>query len=273
MHIKMQGYSIKNHYVYEIIYPSNKHYIGMRSCNCPIAEDNYSGSSKYIPQLMRIFGQKTILKVCATREEALEEEVRLHKLYNVKDNPNFYNKANQTSTKFTMSLESIRKGAEKRRGRTKHTHEYIAKQVEARRKYKGEGRTEAQKQASKNPETIAKANLSRSKYVGDNQTEAQKLGNITQGLKQRGTKNPAKGRAGTTNNGFNPWYYITPDNDYVEVTHTTKQEYAVNFQVTARQLGHRFHHTNINKRTLLNDLRVPQGLRGYVFGNLNTATD
>jgi len=121
--------------------------------------------------------------------------------------------------------------------------------------------------------SIEKANEKRRQYRGINQTEAQRLGNIRMGLAQRGTKNPAKGSLGASNTGFNPWYYITPNNDYIEILDISKQEYAKNFNVTARQLGNRFHHTNIYKRADSHDGRIPEGLRGYVFGNLQTGED
>jgi len=231
---------MKNHYVYEIRYPNGKGYIGMRSCKTSIEDDyRYTGSGKYIPFMMRKFGFKVILSTHSTREGALAEEVRLHKLFNIKDNINFYNKANQTSTKFNPSNEARQKISSKLKGRRAKDFEYIRK-----------------------------ANEKRKRYVGDNQTPAQKRGNIIQGLKQRGVKNPNKGRSGTQNNGFKPWFYITPDNDYFEINAKTKQELVSLFNVSFRQLLNRFHYTNINKRASLTDGRVPEGLRGYVFGNL-----
>ena len=101
------------------------------------------GSAFHLPP--NLIGCKEILSTHSTREKAMLEEIRLHALYNVKDNPNFYNQCNATSTKFQASIESNRRGAEARKGRTKETHQYIANQVAKRAKYKGNGLTLAQK--------------------------------------------------------------------------------------------------------------------------------
>jgi hypothetical protein len=234
-----------NHYVYEIWYPNGMKYIGVRSCKTAIEDDyNYKSSSKVIPSRMKEFGFKLILATFKTKEEALAEEIRLHKLFNVKDNPNFYNQANQTSTKFHISKESHAKTTQKLKGRTAENCEYIRRANEKRRQYRG-----------------------------DKQTPAQKAGNKRMGEWNKGRANPKKAKKGIENGGFKPWFYITPNNDYVEVTTKTKQELASKFNVTFRQLINRFHHTNINKRASLTDGRIPEGLRGYVFGNLETGED
>lgn len=41
-----------------------------------------------------------ILLICDSREEALNEEIRLHSLYDVENNPEYYNKYNQRDTKW-----------------------------------------------------------------------------------------------------------------------------------------------------------------------------
>jgi hypothetical protein len=51
-----------------------------------------------------------IVQLFDTKEEALNREIKLHKKFNVKTHPNFYNKANQTSTGFDTtgtSYESL----------------------------------------------------------------------------------------------------------------------------------------------------------------------
>ena len=78
-------------------------YIGSRACpktKTP-ESDNYYGSPKVCKTILNNpFKAKIILGVFNTREEALEHESYLHKLWNVADNPHFANASNQTSSKF-----------------------------------------------------------------------------------------------------------------------------------------------------------------------------
>ena len=87
------------HYVYLLINPNNDmKYIGKRSCECLPEEDtNYMSSSKYVP---KDECDKLILKEFNTAIEAVEYEAKLHKQFNVATNSKFYNKSNQTSSKF-----------------------------------------------------------------------------------------------------------------------------------------------------------------------------
>ena len=73
-------------------------YIGKRQCSCLPNEDTaYMGSSKYVPKEECT---KQILQVFTSHKEAVLDEIRLHDLYDVGVNPNFYNRAKQTSIKF-----------------------------------------------------------------------------------------------------------------------------------------------------------------------------
>lgn len=87
-----------HHYVYETYSEDDgRRYIGCRSCHGLPQEDPYVGSHKdrsYHPTC------KTILQEFPTREEALKFEIYLHELYDVGRNPEFANRAKQTSTKF-----------------------------------------------------------------------------------------------------------------------------------------------------------------------------
>ena len=77
---------------------TNMKYIGKRKSKVsPLEDTQYLGSSKYVPTAEC---DKFILSTFNTHEEAVLDEIRLHTLYNVKDNPEFYNKSNQTSIKF-----------------------------------------------------------------------------------------------------------------------------------------------------------------------------
>lgn len=98
-----------NHYVYKIINlcpPTEEmYYIGVHSNdNIPPDNDGYMGSSIYLSEAIKNQGinsfKKIILSKWSTRKEALVEEIRLHKKYNVELHRNYYNRANQTSDKF-----------------------------------------------------------------------------------------------------------------------------------------------------------------------------
>lgn len=101
----------KYNYVYLITeISSGLKYIGVRSCNDDPMTDlkSYRSSSKNKEFWQR---QKDIqsdykyeiLSLHDTREEASNEEIRLHELYNVAINSEFINAAKQTSTKFDTS--------------------------------------------------------------------------------------------------------------------------------------------------------------------------
>lgn len=109
----------KYHYVYKITnIVLNKHYYGSRSCNCDPTLDignNYFSSStdqNFISLQKKnpsYFEYKIVGVFTSTRTEAIKMEVFLHKYYNVKNNPSFYNKANQTMTGFMFDTNGIPK--------------------------------------------------------------------------------------------------------------------------------------------------------------------
>lgn len=94
------------HYVYLLINTTTNHmYIGKRSCNIhPDLDTAYMSSSKHVPKEQC---DKIILSLHSSSQEALEEEIRLHNLYDVGINPMFYNKAKQTSISFDTTGISI----------------------------------------------------------------------------------------------------------------------------------------------------------------------
>ena len=109
---------MKIHYIYKItnLKPSDsrKYYIGVRSTNCKTPEEDwkYMGSSDYLNTEIQKFGidsfSKEILSVWKTRELANLEEIRLHALLNVSNNPEFYNLSNATSMGFcTLGLVPV----------------------------------------------------------------------------------------------------------------------------------------------------------------------
>jgi len=97
----------KYHYTYILTERSSgMRYIGVRSCDCEPKEDEYWGSSKYLPDgycgnLSGTF-DKTIVGSFESREEANEDEIRLHNLHDVAVNPRFYNRAKATSKGFCV---------------------------------------------------------------------------------------------------------------------------------------------------------------------------
>jgi hypothetical protein len=51
---------------------------------------------------------KTVLAVWPTRSDALSHEILLHSIFSVDTNPKFYNKARQTSAKFSCSTKGMK---------------------------------------------------------------------------------------------------------------------------------------------------------------------
>lgn len=101
-----------NHYVYLIekksaLETEQKYYIGVRSCEGLIANDDYMSSSKYLTEEVDKLGKqsfnKIILKRFENREDALSYEIHMHKEFDVANNPIFFNKARQTSVKFAAA--------------------------------------------------------------------------------------------------------------------------------------------------------------------------
>lgn len=259
-----------HNYVYCITYVDQKKYIGVRSCNCNIENDNYMGSAFHIPEEIKSTGRKEILSIHTTRKEAMEEEIRLHALYDVKNNHEYYNQCNSNSIKFQCSSESNKRSAETRRGRTAETHLYIAKQVESRRKYKGiENRTEAQRKADTDSIKIQKANIKRRQYVGENRTIAQIEASKIQAEKIRGVKNPRKGfpHQGIKCKFFIPWYSINPDGEKIEYYLMTKTEFRNKMNITRRMFDYRFSKEQEHKKITAKSMRKSP-IYNWTFGNI-----
>lgn len=215
------------HYVYLLEFENGMGYICLHSTVIlPELDTCYLGSGKKLPPRCPKTCTKHILKVFNTREEARAYEIELIEVNNCVDSDLWYNVRKSSHDKHGSSLSEEHK-------------ELISKT------HKGRKRPEYAK-----------------KYKGEGRTPAQKAGSIASGLKLRGTKCPAKGSPGTNNSGFSPWYYITPEGAYVEVHDVPKQDYAERLGFTARQLGHRFHYTNEHQESN----RYP--FKGWTFGNL-----
>ncbi len=98
------------HYVYKItnLKPTDerKYYIGVRTApnGTPQDDTKYMGSSKYLKESINELGlehfSKEILSTWDTREEANLEEYRLHQIYDVASNPEFFNRAVSNGKEF-----------------------------------------------------------------------------------------------------------------------------------------------------------------------------
>ncbi|RUT50975.1 hypothetical protein [Campylobacter fetus] len=74
-------------------------YIGCRTSKVePELDTTYLGSSKHTPNHLVV--NKEILGIFSNRSEALKNEIFWHNYHDIANNPTFYNKAKQTSTKF-----------------------------------------------------------------------------------------------------------------------------------------------------------------------------
>ncbi len=135
-----------NHfYVYRLtchhLDSAERYYIGFRSCvGDPDADRNYWGSSRPVKEAIQCYGidhfTKKIIATYATRAEALALEIKLHAYLDVKTHPLFFNKANQTSTKFIygrpLTPEHRAKLIEANRRRV-YTPELLAKMRDVQR--------------------------------------------------------------------------------------------------------------------------------------------
>lgn len=84
------------HYTYLITNTTNQmKYIGVRSCSVlPENDSDYMGSSKSLDEAMNNTPEaftKIIIETFSTRENANADEQRLHEMYDVARNPEFYN--------------------------------------------------------------------------------------------------------------------------------------------------------------------------------------
>jgi hypothetical protein len=233
-----------NHYVYKLYFINGMKYIGVHSTpNVPEEDVCYLGSGRELPPRSRHTCTKVIIGTYLTRDEAIQAEQDHIQAFNCVESDDYYNKRLVTYDRYGKHTIETCVGtalsAAILAGRTKDTHEYLRAKGEKFKQYAGAMRTPALKAADK-----------------------------IRGLKVRGTKDPRKGKGGVKNNGFNPWYYITPAGDYHEVHDVTKQEFAPRLGVTPRQLGHRFHYTNMHK---VAPARSP--LKGWTFGDLPRPTD
>jgi len=129
-------------------------YHGVRSCDCPIENDHYYGSSKYTPNEVP---NKTILTEHSTREDAMTEEVRYHEEFDVKNNTQYYNRANQTATGFDGMSGVGRKLSKEHIEiiRKRHTNKFVSSETKKLMSKSQKGRTVS----NKHREKLRQANL------------------------------------------------------------------------------------------------------------------
>lgn len=215
-----------NHYCYLLTFPDGMRYVGARSTKLsPELDTTYLGSGKYLPKDRhehRDTVTKVILATFDTREALLEYETTYILSNNCVQDTSWYN----------------------RRRSTHDRHGCIAWN-------KG-----------KSTDTTKSAITLKRRYGNGFRTPAQIAGAASMREKLTGVKNPAKGRAGIKNNGFKPWYSISPEGIYTEHLEMTKQEFTESLGVTQRQMIHRFHYTNEHKEA------KTKPLKGWTFGNL-----
>ena len=156
-----------NHYVYLIEHKNPLpgqpvQYIGVRSCECNVGDDEYMSSSKYVKEAIEKYGKdqfnKIILKRFDSRKGALNYEIELHKEFDVGNNTFFFNKVKQTSIKFAAADG-------------KNNHFYGKKHTEESRKLMSEvlktkdcRQKKTRKGEKHTPEAKAKLSLSMKEY-------------------------------------------------------------------------------------------------------------
>jgi hypothetical protein len=97
----------KSHYTYYSYEEFGRGYIGKRSCKCKPEEDvTYFGS--YSDETFKPT-QKIVLETYDTSEQAIDDEIKIQRFFEVVENPHFVNQVYQTSNKFQPNSETARK--------------------------------------------------------------------------------------------------------------------------------------------------------------------
>lgn len=213
------------HYAYLLTFSDGKKYIGARTYHLnPELDTTYLGSGKNLPK-DRHNNRNAVKKEILATFSTREELLAFEKQFIINNN------CVKDPNWYNVRLSTYDK--------------YNKKELRKRKPF---------------PNTSGKTLSER--YGHGYRTPAQIDGALRMRKKLTGVKNPKKGLSGSKNNGFRPWYYITPDGEYVEVFDKSKRELAPILGFTERQLGHGFHHSNIHKKAL----KMPR--KGWTFGNL-----
>lgn len=192
------------HYVYRLTctHPAvtsrltARYYYGCRSSRRTPQDDPYWSSSKPVQKAIQRYGlasfTKKIVAIYATRAEAMAKEIALHARFDVKTHPLFFNRANQTTLKFSRagvrcSPETVEKIRLHVRGRV------YAPEVGAKRGAERRGKTlspEVRRNMSlaqlgkvHSPETKAKiAEAQRKRWAAKQATQGAVTSSVTMGI-------------------------------------------------------------------------------------------
>ena len=264
-----------NHYTYLIqSLDKSMNYIGVRSCQCEIQNDCYWGTSKHLPWGRKGAKKdqshqaiKTILNTFSTRKEAIADEIRLHKLFNVNTNLMFWNKANQTTTGFDTTGQTFT-----------FTKEHIANMIKGHTARSKDSYAKNWKHTAETKQRIAdsKRGVKRPKEFGT------KMSNVFKKYYADGNKHPMTGKThkdetkqkisntrkekhlGTGINAarFSPWFIIYPNGIREDVYHATKRDKALFDGFTKNTYADGF---SLSKGVKV----IKRGkLKGYVIGNI-----
>lgn len=185
-------------YVYRITctHPDSveRYYYGSRSCQCLPHEDTlYWSRSLVVAEVRKQLGHqwftKKIVSVHYTREHALAKEIRLHRYFNVRNHPLFFNRANQTSVGFTPGFLSSESRLKISRALMKNQHMHgKSHSLETRKKIseamKGKQSGLGRHVSSETREKLSQARSSYAPFKGKTHTEATKA-QISQALQGR----------------------------------------------------------------------------------------
>ena len=105
------------HYTYEVSTSNptdaRQKYIGVRSSECYPTEDSYYGSCKSFTEWQKVNGNESLAKkifaIHQTRELAMEHEIKLHELFDVGVNEEYFNQAKATYVSFYREPEVFQK--------------------------------------------------------------------------------------------------------------------------------------------------------------------
>lgn len=259
-----------HHYVYLLIdtdpQDSRKYYIGVRSSKFHPYKDPYMGSSKSMTKEEKHRCDKLLLEEFPTRKEAVAYEVFLHTKFDVARNPEFYNRAKQTSTGFdTTGMKLV------------FTESHISNMKIASSKRKSRPKGWKHTQTAKNAISASKVGIPRSEET------KKKLSDKIKALYESGYVNPRSGTThsehtkqlissiriqkgtskGTKNNGFSPWFITDPE-DNTEYFYTkTKQEKSI------EKGFNRYYFTSLSTVSK-GTIPLKKGrYKGYIIGNIS----
>lgn len=215
-----------NHYCYLLVFGNGMRYVGAHSTNLePALDTTYLGSGSHLPTERfepNYPISKTILATFPSREKLMEFERAFIEANGCVKDDGWYN--NRSATFDRHGQVPWNKGIST--GQNSHVETF------------------------------------KNRYCNGYRSPAQIAGAASMKIKLTGVKNLAKGKSGSSNNGFTPWYSISPEGERIEHTSTTKEQFGEGLGVTKRQMYHRFHPTNAHKKAKT----LP--LKGWTFGNL-----